>query len=74
MAGERSGAPSGVHAAAARAALRRSRGLIASDQKRLVVDTYTRYRVTDPLRFYQAVGNIGLANQRLASFTNSGTQ
>ncbi|WP_204313602.1 SPFH domain-containing protein, partial [Klebsiella michiganensis] len=26
---------------------------------------------TDPLRFYQSVGNLGLANQRLASFANS---
>ena len=31
--------------------------IIASDQKRLVVDTYTRFRITNPLRFYQTVGN-----------------
>ena len=30
--------------------------VIASDQKRLVVDTYTRYRIVDPLLFYQTVG------------------
>ena len=30
--------------------------VIASDQKRLVVDTYARYRITDPLLFYQTVG------------------
>ncbi|MBB4039329.1 membrane protease subunit HflC [Microvirga flocculans] len=35
------------------------------------VDAFTRYRIVDPLRFYQAVGNIALANQRLQSFTNS---
>ena len=29
--------------------------VIASDQKRLVVDTYARYRITDPLLFYQTV-------------------
>ncbi len=29
--------------------------VIVADQKRLVVDTYTRYRVTNPLLFYQAV-------------------
>ncbi len=29
--------------------------VIASDQKRLVVDTYTRYRITNPLLFYQTV-------------------
>ncbi len=31
--------------------------VIASDQKRLVVDTYTRYRVIDPLLFYQTVNS-----------------
>ncbi len=31
--------------------------IIAADQKRLVVDTYTRFRITNPLRFYQTVGN-----------------
>jgi membrane protease subunit HflC len=35
------------------------------------VDAFTRYRITDPLKFYQAVGTIPLANQRLSSFTNS---
>ena len=30
--------------------------VIASDQKRLVVDTYARFRITDPLQFYQSVG------------------
>ena len=30
--------------------------VIASDQKRLVVDTYARYRIIDPLLFYQTVG------------------
>jgi membrane protease subunit HflC len=29
--------------------------LTASDNKRLIVDAFTRYRVTDPLKFYQAV-------------------
>jgi membrane protease subunit HflC len=29
--------------------------IIASDQKRLVVDTYTRFKIVDPLRFYQRV-------------------
>lgn len=45
--------------------------VIASDQKRLVVDAFTRYRVTDPLRFYQAVNSIAGANQRLSSIVNS---
>ena len=29
--------------------------VIASDQKRLVVDAFARYRITDPLKFYQRV-------------------
>jgi membrane protease subunit HflC len=45
--------------------------VIASDQKRLVVDAFARYRVTDPLRFYQAVGTIEGAQSRLATVLNS---
>ncbi|RAI59916.1 protease modulator HflC [Roseicella frigidaeris] len=30
--------------------------VILGDQRRIVVDTFTRYRITDPLRFYQTVG------------------
>jgi len=45
--------------------------VIASDQKRLVVDAFARYRVTDPLRFYQSVGSVEGANNRLATFLNS---
>jgi len=45
--------------------------LLSADRQNLEVDAFTRYRIVDPLRFYQAVGNITLANQRLSSFTNS---
>lgn len=48
-----------------------SQEVIASDQKRLVVDAFTRYRVTDPLRFYQSVGNVSGGNLRLTSIVNS---
>lgn len=44
--------------------------IIASDQKRLVVDAFTRYRISDPLRFFQAVNNIARANSQLASIVN----
>ena len=47
-----------------------SQEIIASDQKRLVVDAFTRYRISDPLRFYQAVNNIPRANSQLASVVN----
>jgi membrane protease subunit HflC len=30
--------------------------VIAADQKRIVVDSYVRYRIVDPLQFYQSVG------------------
>ncbi|GJE29735.1 protease modulator HflC [Methylobacterium organophilum] len=45
--------------------------LLTADRQNLEVDAFARYRIVDPLRFYQSVGTIGLANQRLASFTNS---
>jgi membrane protease subunit HflC len=33
-----------------------SQEVILGDQKRLVVDSFARYRIVDPLRFYQSVG------------------
>jgi membrane protease subunit HflC len=33
-----------------------SEEVILSDQKRLIVDSFTRYRITDPLKYYQTVG------------------
>lgn len=45
--------------------------VIASDQKRLVVDAFARYRIIDPLRFYQTVNTIAGANNRLGSIVSS---
>jgi membrane protease subunit HflC len=45
--------------------------VIASDQKRLVVDAFARYRIQDPLRFYQTLGSIQGANSQLAILLNS---
>ncbi|MGE0749579.1 MAG: protease modulator HflC [Variibacter sp.] len=45
--------------------------VIASDQKRLVVDAFARYRINDPLRFYQTVGTVDGANSRLSTMLNS---
>jgi membrane protease subunit HflC len=45
--------------------------VIASDQKRLVVDAFARYRIKDALRFYQSVGNVEGANSRLSTLLNS---
>jgi membrane protease subunit HflC len=45
--------------------------VIASDQKRLVVDAFARYRINDVLRFYQAVGTVERANSQLSILLNS---
>ena len=45
--------------------------VIASDQKRLVVDAFARYKITDPLRFYQTLGSIEGANSQLSILLNS---
>ncbi len=45
--------------------------VIAADQKRLVVDSFARYRIVNPLLFYQTVGNEAAANSRLGSIVNS---
>lgn len=45
--------------------------VIASDQKRLVVDSFARYRILDPLRFYQSVNTIAGAENRLGSIVSS---
>jgi membrane protease subunit HflC len=44
--------------------------VIVSDQKRLVVDTYTRYRITDPLLFYQTVNTEVAVRARLSAMVN----
>ncbi len=49
----------------------RPQEVLASDQKNLVVDAFTRYRITDPLRFFQSVNNVTRANQTLESIVNS---
>jgi modulator of FtsH protease HflC len=45
--------------------------VIAADQKRLVVDSFARFRINDPLRFYQAVGNETAARSRLGSIISA---
>jgi len=47
--------------------------VIASDQKRLVVEAFARYRIRNPLRFYQTVGTIDGANSRLSPLLPSMT-
>jgi len=45
--------------------------VIAQDQKRLVVDTYTRYRIVNPLLFFQTVGGEEGVRARLTSMVSS---
>jgi modulator of FtsH protease HflC len=45
--------------------------IIASDQKRLVVDAFARYRIRNPLLFYQTVSTIEGANSRLSTLLNA---
>ncbi|MFQ5786068.1 MAG: protease modulator HflC [Alphaproteobacteria bacterium] len=44
--------------------------VIASDQKRLVVDSFARYRIIDPLRFFQSAGSEAILRSRLAPIIN----
>ena len=44
--------------------------VIASDQKRLIVDTYARYRITNPLLFYQTVASEVTARARLGALVS----
>ncbi len=45
--------------------------VILGDQKRIEVQTYTRYRIADPLRFYTAVRTVELAEPQLAQLVSS---
>ena len=45
--------------------------VIASDQKRLIVDAYARFKITDPLKFYISVGDERVVRSRLSTIINS---
>lgn len=45
--------------------------IIAEDQKRLVVDAFARYRIENPVLFYQSVNNIAEGASRLSTFMQS---
>jgi membrane protease subunit HflC len=48
--------------------------LTLSDQKRLVIDAFTRWRITDPLAFYKALHTEETAEARLGSMINGSLQ
>jgi membrane protease subunit HflC len=45
--------------------------VIAADQKRIIVDAFARYRISDPLAFYRAFRNELAARQRLTAIVDS---
>ncbi len=45
--------------------------MIASDKKRIVADSYVRYKIIDPLKFYQTVGNETRLRVRLGRIINA---
>jgi membrane protease subunit HflC len=45
--------------------------IIAADQKRLVVDSFARYRIADPLEFYKTVGTELSARARLSGILSA---
>jgi modulator of FtsH protease HflC len=45
--------------------------IILGDQKRIVVETFARFRITEPLRFYQSVGTVEQARTNLAQVISS---
>lgn len=49
----------------------RPQEVTASDQKRLVVDAFTRYRIVDSLKYYQTVRNEARLRQTLSSIIDS---
>ena len=45
--------------------------VIASDQKRLIVDAFARFQIVDPLKFYISVGDERVVRSRLSTIINS---
>ena len=45
--------------------------VLGSDNQRLEVDAFVRYKIADPLKFYQTVGSVANADNQLASVLNS---
>lgn len=45
--------------------------VLASDQRRLRVDAFARWRIADPLQFYQRLRTEGVAGERIESFTEA---
>jgi membrane protease subunit HflC len=53
------------------ATLQEENEIVAGDQRRINVLAFGRYRITDPLRFYEAVGTVATANSRLLAILDA---
>ncbi len=45
--------------------------VVTRDQKRLMVDSFARFRISNPLLYYQSFGNINVAFSRVETILNS---
>lgn len=45
--------------------------VLAADNTRVEVDSFLKYRIDDPLKFYQSVGDVDRANEQLGYILNS---
>ncbi|MBU6140958.1 MAG: protease modulator HflC [Proteobacteria bacterium] len=45
--------------------------VIASDQKRLIINAFAKYQITDPLKFYTTVGNSYTLSSKLSGILDS---
>ena len=45
--------------------------VISSDQKRLIVDAYVKFKIIDVLDFYKTLGNENVARSRISAIVNS---
>jgi len=45
--------------------------VVTKDQKRLMVDSFARFKITDPLLYYQSFGNLNVAFSRMETLLSS---
>lgn len=43
--------------------------VLTADKQNMTVDSYVLWRIVDPLKFYQTLGSVGVAEERLDAFT-----
>lgn len=47
---------------------------ILEDKKQLVVDAFARYKIINPIKFYQAAGNVSIAEDKISTILDSATR